>query len=261
MERPRVLLVDDDPLSLQVSRACLESAGYIVTTRSESIGTSAVIFRERPDIVVLDVNMPGLRGDQLAEVVLRNGTAHRPALVLYSMLPEIELRDLAARCGAAGYLSKQARATELVRFLSSLLRPPRSAPTPSAGHNVSIRPTIDGDVLDMSAIEEVASLANPDRPGVLRELVESFLIETDRHQRGIEQSLNQGDAEGVRSKAHQINGSSRHLGAKRLAEVCAEIESLAKSGHLDAARDRLPTLRRQVERARTALLALVPGSR
>jgi HPt (histidine-containing phosphotransfer) domain-containing protein len=113
----------------------------------------------------------------------------------------------------------------------------------------------------MNAIEEVASLENPDRPGVLRELVESFLIEADRHQRGIEQSLNQGNAEGVRSQAHQINGSSRHLGAKRLAEVCAEIESLAKAGNLDAARNRLPMLRRQVERARTALLALVPGPR
>jgi HPt (histidine-containing phosphotransfer) domain-containing protein len=122
----------------------------------------------------------------------------------------------------------------------------------------SIRPTIDGDVLDINAIEEVASLESAEHPGVLRELVETFLLEADRHQRAIEQSLNQGNAEGVRTQAHQINGSSRHLGARRLAEVCAEIESLAKVGNLDAARNRMPALKRQVERARTALLALVP---
>ena len=58
-----------------------------------------------------------------------------------------------------------------------------------------------------------------------------------------------------------INGSSRHLGARRLAEVCAEIEGLARAGDLETARSRLPTLKRQVERARTALLALVPATR
>jgi CheY-like chemotaxis protein/HPt (histidine-containing phosphotransfer) domain-containing protein len=260
MERPRVLIVDDDPLSLQVARAYLESAGYSVATRSESIGTSAVIFRDRPDIVVLDVDMPGLRGDQLAEVVLRNGSSNAPALVLYSMLPESELREVALRCGAVGYLSKQTRAMELVQLLANVLRRlGKSAPTVNTTN--SIRPTIDGDVLDINAIEEVAALETAEHPGVLRELVETFLLEADRHQRGIEQSLSQGNAEGVRSQAHQINGSSRHLGARRLAEVCAEIESLAKVGNLDAARSRMPILKRQVERARTALLALVPETR
>lgn len=260
MERPSVLLVDDDPLSLQVARAYLESAGYKVTTRSESIGTSAVIFRERPDIVVLDVDMPGLRGDQLAEVVLRNGSANAPALVLYSMLPEPELREVALRCGAVGYLSKHSRAIELVQYLANVLQKLGMTP-PHVTTNVSIRPTIDGDVLDVDAIEEVAALEHPDHPGVLRDLVQTFLLEADRHQRGIEQSLDQGNAEGVRFQAHMINGSSRHLGARRLAEVCAEIEGLARAGDLDTARLRLPALRRQVERARTALLALVPGVR
>jgi CheY-like chemotaxis protein/HPt (histidine-containing phosphotransfer) domain-containing protein len=260
MERPSVLLVDDDPLSLQVARAYLESAGYKVITRSESIGTSAVIFRERPDIVVLDVDMPGLRGDQLAEVVLRNGASNAPALVLYSMLPEPELREVAARCGAVGYLSKHSRAIELVQFLADVLR--RLGRTaPHVAFNTSIRPTIDGDVLDVDAIEEVAALENPSQPGVLRHLVEMFLLEADRHQRGIEESIDQGNAEGVRFQAHMINGSSRHLGARRLAEVCAEIEGMARAGDLESARLRLPALRRQVERARTALLALVPSER
>jgi CheY-like chemotaxis protein/HPt (histidine-containing phosphotransfer) domain-containing protein len=260
MERPSVLLVDDDPLSLQVARAYLESAGYKVTTRSESIGTSAVIFRERPDIVVLDVDMPGLRGDQLAEVVLRNGSSNAPALVLYSMLPEAELREIAQRCGALGYLSKNSRVMELVQFLAGILqRLGRAAPHVTT--NQSIRPTIDGDVLDVDAIEEVAALENPSHPGVLRTLVETFLLEADRHQRGIEEFINQGNAEGVRSQAHLINGSSRHLGARRLAEVCAEIEGMARVGDLESARSRLPALRRQVERARTALLALVPSDR
>jgi CheY-like chemotaxis protein/HPt (histidine-containing phosphotransfer) domain-containing protein len=260
MERPSVLLVDDDPLSLQVARAYLESAGYKVITRSESIGTSAVIFRERPDIVVLDVDMPGLRGDQLAEVVLRNGASNAPALVLYSMLPESELREVASRCGAVGYLTKNSRAIELVQFLADVLhRLGRTAPHVTI--NTSIRPTIDGDVLDIDAIEEVAALESPSQPGVLRHLVETFLLEADRHQRGIEESLDQGNAEGVRFQAHMINGSSRHLGARRLAEVCAEIEGMARAGDLESARLRLPALRRQVERARTALLALVPSER
>jgi CheY-like chemotaxis protein len=62
----KVLIVDDDALALEVAAAALESHGYTVIKREEALGTMVLIRRERPDIVLLDLHMPGLSGDALS---------------------------------------------------------------------------------------------------------------------------------------------------------------------------------------------------
>ena len=98
----RVILVDDDETSLLLMQAQLASEGYHVTTRSHSLGTSAEVCRENPDLVVLDVRMPGLSGDELADLLVANGTA----VILHSGEEENTLRDLAKQAGALGYIVK-----------------------------------------------------------------------------------------------------------------------------------------------------------
>ncbi|HEX7671697.1 MAG TPA: response regulator, partial [Polyangiaceae bacterium] len=54
----RVMLVDDDPTTLQVHAAILEQLGHAVTQRTTALGTTLAILREKPDVVVLDVRIP-----------------------------------------------------------------------------------------------------------------------------------------------------------------------------------------------------------
>ena len=101
----RVLVVDDDPVARQVVTTILGGQGYEVLARSEALGTVAVITRERPDIVVLDVNMPGLSGDSLARLVnLKSG--HSTRVILHSSQPLGELTKLAREVGALGCIEK-----------------------------------------------------------------------------------------------------------------------------------------------------------
>src|SRR5262249_26271874 len=65
--RMRFMVVDDDPVVLEVTRERLSFMGYDVIVRESALGTSAAILRERPDVVLLDVNMPSLSGEQLAQ--------------------------------------------------------------------------------------------------------------------------------------------------------------------------------------------------
>jgi CheY-like chemotaxis protein len=102
--RGRFLVVDDDIVALEVTRERLEDARFSVVTRSSALGTSAFIQKERPDYVLLDVNMPSLSGDALAKLL--SAGDFLPPIILHSATARAALASLARRCGAVGVIEK-----------------------------------------------------------------------------------------------------------------------------------------------------------
>lgn len=126
MQRLTFLVVDDDPVALEVARERLESIGFDVSTRDQALGTSSYILQNRPDFVLLDVMMPALTGGELAQVLKRRAT--RTGVILYSSKPPGELRALAEATGALGSISKAFGDKE---FTHEILRLTRRALTVS----------------------------------------------------------------------------------------------------------------------------------
>ncbi len=79
------------------------------------------ILRERPEVVLLDVNMPGLTGDRLAELVSPRMGKDAPLMILHSGGARSELEQLAKRCGAKGILEKTGDGFEFIRRFERLL--------------------------------------------------------------------------------------------------------------------------------------------
>jgi DNA-binding response OmpR family regulator len=104
--RGKVMVVDDDRVALEVARERLEGAGFEVITRDVAIGTSASIVTERPDIVLLDVNMPGIRGNLIAKLV--TAREHKASIILHTASDADDLRGMASECGAVGIIEKTA---------------------------------------------------------------------------------------------------------------------------------------------------------
>jgi DNA-binding response OmpR family regulator len=114
---PKVLLVDDDPEYGHLTVRRLRHAGLRVDFHLGAFGATAVISRGKYDLVLLDVNMPGLSGPGLVEALQKNGVPIR--VVFYSSADG--LGELAATCGAAGYVSKGAPIEELTQRIQTLL--------------------------------------------------------------------------------------------------------------------------------------------
>jgi CheY-like chemotaxis protein len=120
-QKLRIMVVDDDETTLQVTVALLEQRGHEVIPRNRALGTTLAILRDKPDVVLLDVHMPGLSGDRLVDLVAPRKDRPRPIIILHSASTRAELEELAQRCGVAGVIEKSGDAFEFIRRFEQVL--------------------------------------------------------------------------------------------------------------------------------------------
>ena len=116
----KVLHVDDDERTLRVVARFLEGAGFeVVSTTNPFI--AMIIKNERPDIIVMDVDMPLLPGDRIVSIIRGNNLSTLP-VVYFSGRPARELAALAAKTQPAAYTQKEGglpALVEKIRLFSS----------------------------------------------------------------------------------------------------------------------------------------------
>jgi CheY-like chemotaxis protein len=120
LSRLKVLVVDDDPVLLEIVRDRLEQVGCEVSVRDEALGTTQVVASDHPDVVLLDVRMPALSGTELLQLIRKRPAADRTRIILFSSLDPEELQLLVAKTGADGGLSKGLRPQDFLDEFSRL---------------------------------------------------------------------------------------------------------------------------------------------
>jgi DNA-binding response OmpR family regulator len=103
--KPKVLVVDDSEIVLQWMRVVL-GRDFLVVTRNSSVGTGAAVVREAPDLVLLALEMPLMRGDDLVVSIRRSAAGRNTLIALYSKAPRAELEAKMAACGADAIICK-----------------------------------------------------------------------------------------------------------------------------------------------------------
>jgi len=116
----RVLVVDDDPIVGDVVRRYLEQDGCRVRLAVDGIDALAAIAAERPDLVVLDIMMPGLDGLEMCRR-LRRRLPDLPVVMLSALGEEAD-RVAGLQIGADDYLTKPFSPRELALRVRSVLR-------------------------------------------------------------------------------------------------------------------------------------------
>jgi DNA-binding NarL/FixJ family response regulator len=118
--RPRVLIVDDYPGLVIAWRRWLQSSYDIVGGVSESRDVLKTTAELKPDVIVLDVWMPGSNGLDLCRDIRR--TAPDTKVILVSAADEEHVRATAIRLGASGFILKSSEPRELDRAIQHALR-------------------------------------------------------------------------------------------------------------------------------------------
>ncbi len=103
----RVFILDDDENDCKLAHKALSSQGFQVSYQTEVSGAVWSIKQTRPHLVLLDVMMPGLSGDELALIIEKDKSiASKPRIVFYSNKDARELESLTADKGADGFVCK-----------------------------------------------------------------------------------------------------------------------------------------------------------
>ena len=151
-----VLVVDDDPHTLRFVRDALSDAGYAVRVTNEHRELSRIIGAERPDLVLLDLMLPGAEGIELMEDVPELVNPDLPVIFI-SGYGRDETIARALDRGAADYIVKPFSPTELVARVRAALRR-RVEPEPFvlgdlAIHYAERRVTVAGRAVELTATE------------------------------------------------------------------------------------------------------------
>jgi PleD family two-component response regulator len=103
-----VLVIDDSDIARASMSGLLEEAGLKVVELASPIGATRAIIRHQVSVVVVDVLMPGMRGDRLATLFRNNPRFERLGVVLVSGEDGVELDRLLNETGADAAVSKSA---------------------------------------------------------------------------------------------------------------------------------------------------------
>jgi DNA-binding NarL/FixJ family response regulator len=121
MIRPvRVLLVDDDALVRSGLKMMLAGAGQVsvVGEAQDGRGVLAAVDLHHPDVVLMDIRMPGLDG--IAATRLLHGQPSPPAVIVLTTFDADELVLRALQAGAAGFLLKDSPPADIVRAIQAV---------------------------------------------------------------------------------------------------------------------------------------------
>ena len=122
-----ILVVDDEPQIIKVVRGYLEQAGFRVVTASDGPGALAQYRREKPDLVVLDLNLPGLDGIDVARLIRAHDAT--PIVMLTARADESD-RLVGLELGADDYVVKPFSPKEVVARVRAVLRRSATASQP-----------------------------------------------------------------------------------------------------------------------------------
>jgi CheY-like chemotaxis protein len=120
MSAPRVLVVDDSPFALQWCKSVLAPRGMEVSTLENPLLMLKRVRDFSPDVLILDVNMPGIDAETLVDITARRKALEVP-IVLHSELPASQLEAIAGRCGAH-WVRKGSDPLPLIETLDRVLK-------------------------------------------------------------------------------------------------------------------------------------------
>ncbi|HWT66914.1 MAG TPA: response regulator [Terracidiphilus sp.] len=203
---PTVLLIDDDMITREVIATILTISGYTLHTAEN--GDEAVAMLERrdcqPEVVLVDVRMPGLNGIPLVNAIRAKSTA--AVYAISGSEPPVDLR-----AAVDGFLMKPFSPDSLQKLLDEHNRKPEDLAASNDAPVVSVK--ILGQFRQMMPEASV------------REVYASVVADLRRRLDALEGAIARRDAEQVRRIGHTIKGGCGMAGAQQAARIGALLEA------------------------------------
>ena len=260
--RPRLLLAEDNPTNQIVAREFLKRMGCHVDIAANGLEALDAVRRRPFDAVLMDVSMPELDGIQATERIRRlSGNAGRVPIIALTAYATKEDRDRFLASGMQGFVAKPIAKAALYAELDKVLRQEKKAREAPAKPRCPDRSVFRH--FDLDAVERLMA----DFPANVKEAaLVSFEDDVSDCLHALRDAAEREDFEALERHTHTLKSVSGSFGARRLMELAARANELARSGrgaeaaaHIDDLAEtgqdtllELPCLRRRLAAAGSA---------
>jgi two-component system sensor histidine kinase/response regulator len=245
-----VLLVEDNPVNIEVASAMLRLAGCRVTVRTGGREALALLEGSRFDVVLMDCQLPGLDGYACTRMIREReaGSGVHQRIVAVTAHALAGDREACLAAGMDDYLAKPFSPAQMRAMLLANLPP------------LADDPVASGEPLHCTdAFAELVDMEKEGSPGLVERLAKHFEKQSRTAALALEGSVASGDLAAVTGEMHSFRSTANHLGGKRLAALCMEIERACAGGVRPSAADGT-RFRAEVHALRGALaLAMEPS--
>ncbi|MFB9315217.1 PAS domain-containing hybrid sensor histidine kinase/response regulator [Nocardioides plantarum] len=255
-DRGHVLVVEDNHINQLVARGFLEAQGFAVITADDGRAALALLEHQEVDVVLMDVQMPGLDGYETTQALRRwEAATHRERLPVIA-LTAAAVSGERERCLAAGMddfltkpVSSAALRSALTRWVGpDLVRRPGGRP--------GGRPRARGPLsphLDLDRLAELLEMG-PGADAYLDRAIDNFLRRRPDVIAGLTRAVEQDDATALRAAAHSLKGSASNLGLPTVAAIAGRLEGLGDQGTTQGAMTAVAELAAALAEAATVLV-------
>lgn len=115
MSTKKILICDDDLGILEMLELLLEETGYQIIAEPNSLNVRSILERESPNLVVLDLWMPVLSGDQVLKMIRENAVTKDVPVIVISA--STDGKEIANKAGATAFLAKPFDVDELINMV------------------------------------------------------------------------------------------------------------------------------------------------
>ncbi|MNQ73567.1 Signal transduction histidine-protein kinase BarA [compost metagenome] len=227
---PKLLCVDDNPANLLLVQTLLSDMGAEVRAVDSGFAAVEAVQRERFDLVLMDVQMPGMDGTQATETIRRWESEQRidpvPIVALTAHALANEKRAL-LQGGMDDYLTKpigERQLTQVVLKWSGLSLGGQPTTQRLGREEREEREENGLEVLDP---EEGLRLA-AGKADLASDMLSMLLASLDADREAIQQAAQNGDRSALLERVHRLHGATRYCGVPQLRAACQRSETLLK---------------------------------
>lgn len=118
-DKPRILVVDDEPPVTELLKTSLNASGYCCSSAENGIDALKILDKEEIDVVITDINMPGMNGLELAEIITKNYTSN--VIVMTGYVEGFKFKDIIST-GASDFIQKPLSLKEIIARVDRVIK-------------------------------------------------------------------------------------------------------------------------------------------
>jgi two-component system sensor histidine kinase RpfC len=218
----KILVGEDNPTNQKVIKNILEHAKHQITLADNGEKVLDILENDNFDLIILDMQMPVMGGIEAAKIFRFSypDKKHIPILILTANAT-IEARNICKEAKLDAFLTKPIEPQKLLKTISSLINDKNVSNDKHSRNVIDIEDPDILPIIDKNTLDVIFSMSND--IAFMSRLINDYISDASAILEQLNKPIKNNEYKNISHLIHDLDGSSRSIGAKRLSRVCGII--------------------------------------